>query len=269
MNSPICLFDSGIGGLTVLKKLINKFPNEEYIYLADLINVPYGDKSKNEIKEIASGIIEYLSRFDPKLIIMACNTSSSVLCEQGRINPAPTIPLYGMIQSLAKEIASSHYSKVSIWATKLVTENNAYKNAIHKINPKITVEEISCPKLVPMIESLNFNEADKIKIIQEYLNMISKDSQALILGCTHYPLLEDEIKKLRKIEIIDPADALVRDLDNYMRSKGMPWQTPTGGKSNIISLYTTAQIEKVEGFFRIYTGEDIKANLIALKKVAI
>ena len=264
-NNPICLFDSGIGGLTVLKKLIHKYPNENYIYLADLANVPYGDKTKSEITEIATNNIEWLVRFNPKVIIMACNTSSSVLCEQGRINPAPTIPLHGMIQSLAKEIAKSNYSKVSIWATKLVTENNAYKNAINKLNPKITVEEISCPKLVPMIESLNFNEADKIKIIQEYLNMTSKDSQALILGCTHYPHIQNDIKKLRDINIIDPADALVRELE---QRTDMPQHVSTNNKSNV-SLYTTAQKEKVERFFKIYIGEDIKANLIALKKVVV
>ena len=87
MKPPICLFDSGIGGLTVLKKLINKFPEENYIYLADLARVPFGDKTKEEITTIANEIIEWLSKFNPKVIIMACNTSSAVLCEQGRIQP--------------------------------------------------------------------------------------------------------------------------------------------------------------------------------------
>ena len=109
-KNPICLFDSGIGGLTVLKKLINKFPGENYIYLADLARVPFGDKSKEEIKKIVDEIIEWLIKFEPKIIIMACNTSSALFLEEYK--KTLSIPVYGMIESCAKEIAKSNIQRL-------------------------------------------------------------------------------------------------------------------------------------------------------------
>ena len=167
-NKPICLFDSGIGGLTVLKKLINKFPNENYIYLADLANVPFGDKTKEEIKKIVNDIIGWLIRFEPKAIIMACNTSSALLGHQlSAISHQLKVPIYGMIESCAKEIPKLQHKKISVWATKFVTENNAYKKMIQDNHPETNVEEITCQKLVPMIEGLNFTLEERNKVINE------------------------------------------------------------------------------------------------------
>ena len=261
MSNPICLFDSGIGGLTVLKKLIKNFPDENYIYLADLAKVPFGDKTKEEIKDIANEIIDWLLKFNPKLIIMACNTSSAVLLEKGRINPAPTVPVFGMIESCAKEIGKDSYNHVTVWATKLVAENNAYKNAIQKINPKVIVEEIACTKLVPMIEDLNFNSADKTEIILEYLNKTSNDSEVLILGCTHYPLIQEDLRKLLKTKIIDPSESLVQEVGQYLSLV----TNSTNNKQEV--LYTTAQTEKVKLFSKAYLQEDFKVSLISLSKI--
>ena len=260
-NKPICLFDSGIGGLTVLKKLINKFPNENYIYLADLERVPFGDKTKDEIKKIVNEIIEWLVRFEPKAIIMACNTSSAFLQEQGRIYPTSTVPIYGMIESCAREISKSNHKKISVWATKFVVENNAYKKIIEGKNPDLKIEELTCQKLVPMIEGLNFTLTERNQIIQEYLNQTSKDSKALILGCTHYPLISEDLKKLTAMEIIDPADHLINDLEGTLTKNN------SSNKSQI-SLYTTAQKEKLERFSKLYLQENIKVNSVSLNGVS-
>ena len=258
MSQPICLFDSGIGGLTVLKKLIDKFPGENYIYLADLARVPFGDRTKEEIKTIASEIIEWLLKFNPKLIVMACNTSSSVLCEQGRINPPPVVPTYGMIESCVKDLAT--YSKVTIWATKLVIESGAYKNAIHKINPKVKVEEIACPKLVPMIEALNFTISERNKVLLEYLEKTSKDSEALVLACTHYPLIQEDIESLTNIRVIDPTDSLIKNLKAHLTGSSHSFSC------NQVSLYTTARLEKMQRFSKLYLGGDFNVSLVSLDK---
>ena len=258
MKQPICLFDSGIGGLTVLKKLINKFPQENYIYLADLARVPFGDKTNEEIKIIANEIIEWLSRFNPKMIIMACNTSSAVLYKQSLINYASAIPIYGMIESTARFISNSTYDEVTIWATKLVVENNAYKKAINNINPNIKVQEIACPKLVPIIEDLSFNPEEKTKTISEYTKEILTSSKVLVLGCTHYPLIQNDLKKLTNIEIIDPADCLVNEIEESL-GKGLPQQAPTN-----LSLYTTAQFEKLTDAIKKIPSTDIIINTTGL-----
>lgn len=264
MNQPICLFDSGIGGLTVLKKLIHKFPNENYIYLADLAHVPFGDRSNHEIKNIAIDLIEWLSKFNPKFIIMACNTSSAVLSSslQSPISNF-NIPIYGMIENCAKKIAMSNYDQISVWATSLVVQNNGYKNLIQKFNLNMNVEEISCPKLVPMIEDLNFNYTDKHKIIKEYVEKISAKSKMLILGCTHYPLIEDNVKNLINIEIVDPADSLLKELELNLKSS-----SNNSGKKNVV-LYSTAQPEKLQKFSKIYLDMDLKVTSVSLSKAVV
>ena len=260
MSKPICLFDSGIGGLTVLKKLINKFPNENYIYLADLARVPFGDKTKEEIKKIVDEMIEWLVRFEPKTIIMACNTSSALLSHQLlAISHQLKIPIYGMIESCAKEIGKSQYKKISIWATRFVIENNAYKKTIQSNNSAISIEEIACPKLVPMIEGLSFTINERNQIINEYLNQTSKDSNALILGCTHYPLLSEDLKRLTNMEIIDPADALLQSIEKHLISEADDKQE--------IHLYTTAQKEKLERFAKLYLGLEVETKLTVLSRI--
>ncbi len=270
-SKPICLFDSGIGGLTVLKKLINKFPNENYIYLADLARVPFGDKTKEEIKNIVDEIIEWLARFNPKAIVMACNTSSALLSSQlPALSSRLNVSIYGMIEKCAKEISKSNHKKVSVWATKFVVNNNAYKKTIQDNNPNIYVEEIACPKLVPMIEGLSFTLEERNKIINEYLNQTSKDSNALILGCTHYPLILEDLKKLTSMEIINPVDHLTNGLERDLPQQvSTLQQVPTPQQiSNQISLYTTAQKEKLERFAKLYLNleENINVNLITLDK---
>ena len=265
-NKPICLFDSGIGGFTVLKKLIQEFPNEKYIYFADLARVPFGDKTKDEIKSIANEIIEWLLKFDPKLIVMACNTSSALLNTKEKTYP---VPIYGMIDSCAKNIAKSNYKKITVWATKLVVESHEYKKQIQNYNPAIQVEEISCPKLVPMIEGLNFTLEQREEIISEYTNNTSTDSEGIILGCTHYPLIAEDIKKSSKKETIDPTDYLVQDLLQQVptmpsHSRDLPRQAST-----TTAIYTTAQKDKIERFAKLYLNEEIKATLVTLNKISV
>ncbi|OGI18851.1 MAG: glutamate racemase [Candidatus Melainabacteria bacterium RIFCSPHIGHO2_02_FULL_34_12] len=261
MNKPICLFDSGIGGLTVLKKLLEKFPDEDYIYLADLARVPFGDKTKEEINSIVNEIVKWLVKFDPKTIIMACNTSSAlVLTEyQNKLN----VPIYGMIESCAKEIANSKYKRISVWATNLVANSAAYKKAVQKTNNSLEVEEIACPKLVPMIEDLNYDNDEKENIIREYLEKTSKDSEALILGCTHYPIIQDKLSELTKVHLIDPAVSLINEF-----SRGVV-RNASGGAKPQISLYTTAQADKMRRFANLYLCGDFKVNLISLNTVAV
>jgi glutamate racemase len=262
MQQPICLFDSGIGGLTVLKKLATNFPFENYIYLADLARVPFGDRSREDINNIVNEMFDWLMKFNPKMVIMACNTSSAVFdFKSQEFKSKINIPVYGMVESCAKEIAQSKYKKVSVWATKLAANSNIYKKTIQNINPHIGTEEIACPKLVPMIEDLSFNFSDREEIIKEYLNMTSQDSEALILGCTHYPHITNTLLKHTKMDIIDPADSLIKELESSLKKINNPEL-----KRNI-SLYTTAQTEKLEKFSRLYLCEIYKTSLINLSKV--
>ncbi|MBI1858323.1 MAG: glutamate racemase [Candidatus Melainabacteria bacterium] len=257
MNSPICLFDSGSGGLTVLKKLISSFPSEHFIYLADLANVPFGDKSKDSLKKSVDEIIEWLLKFNPKLLIMACNTSSTLFFNDYK--QTLKVPVFGMIESVAKEIASSTFSKVSVWATTNTVQNHGYKYAIQELNSKIEVEEVPCPKLVPLIEDLSIISEEKEKILTEYIKKTSNNAEALIWGCTHYPLIEEDFKKLFAIKTIDPTDSLIKQLRDILPTQN------TGSTPNI-TLYTTAMKEKFQQFAKYHLCYSGQIKQISISK---
>jgi len=183
----IGVIDSGIGGLTVLKSLLKKCPNHEYIYYGDTLHLPYGEKTKEEIIVYANKIIKFLESENVDLIVIACGTLSSH-------KEALTIKksVIDIISPLNNKL--DDYTKISIIATPLSIKTNAFKNYI---NSELNL--IACPKLVPIIESGNYNNLDNA--LKEYLDSAC-DSDALILGCTHYPIIKDYIKKYFKKDII-------------------------------------------------------------------
>jgi len=183
----IGILDSGIGGLTVLKSLLRKCPDHEYIYYGDTIHLPYGEKSREEIIGYANNIINFFESENIDLIIIACGTLSSnkeFLKSKKRLIDIIS-PLKGKLDN---------YNKISIMATPLSIKTNAFKKYI---NTKIDL--ISCPKLVPIIESEDYSDLDNV--LEKYLEN-SIDSDALILGCTHYPIVKDSIIKFFNKEII-------------------------------------------------------------------
>lgn len=183
----IGILDSGIGGLTVLASLLKKCPNHEYIYYGDTLHLPYGEKKREEIVGYANSIINFFESENVDLIVIACGTLSSnkeYLISNKRVIDIIS-PLKGKLDN---------YKKISIIATPLSIKTNAFKNYI---NSELNL--IACPKLVPIIES---NEVKKLdEVLEEYLSS-TKDSEALILGCTHYPIIKNYIKKYFKKDII-------------------------------------------------------------------
>jgi len=200
----IGMFDSGIGGLTVLNSLINKYPNHEYIYFGDTLHMPYGEKSKEEIIEYANNIIKFLESNNVDIIIIACGTVSSNI-EYLKSNTK----LIDIISPLKNKL--DKYKKISILATPLSIKTNAFKKYI---NTKLNL--VSCPMLVPIIESGNYSNLDKY--LEEYLSS-TLDSDALILGCTHYPLIKNYIKKYYQGDIICLDDFIVDVVKELSKSK--------------------------------------------------
>jgi len=183
----IGLMDSGIGGLTVLKSLLKNCPNHEYIYYGDTLHLPYGEKSKDEIINYSNKIIEFLESEKVDLIVIACGTVSS-----HREGLKSNKKIIDIISPLNNKL--DNYSKISIMATPLSIKTNAFKNYI---NSELNL--IACPKLVPIIESNNYEKLDLV--LKEYLES-TFDSDALILGCTHYPIIKEYIEKYFDKDII-------------------------------------------------------------------
>lgn len=182
------VFDSGIGGLTVLKELIKYHPEQEYIYFGDTKNLPYGTKKREELIDIASKIIEFLIKQDVRIIVIACGTISSTIYNE--LSQKYKIPIVNVIDTTIAEIKRRNIKNLAVLATPATIESHIFKNKL----PDVDVMEISCSQFVPIIEG-QIEEKFKKIYIEQYLKEVKKNHiRDIVLGCTHYPLLESDIK---------------------------------------------------------------------------
>lgn len=228
-ENPIGLFDSGIGGLSVLKQFIKFLPNENYIYLGDTARVPYGNKSVATVKRYASECTNFLLSKNVKLIVVACNTVSSVAIDE--VSAHSDVPVIGMIFPAAiASVRSTRNGKIGVIGTRATIESNAYENAIKSITnninlynnnvtinnseskeliqKNITVYNKACPLFVPLVEEGLMNHQATRLIAQEYLEALkTQNIDTLVLGCTHYPLLAPLfLELLPEVNLIDSGE---------------------------------------------------------------
>ena len=206
-NKKIAFFDSGVGGLTVFAKMKKRLPNEDYLYFGDLKNSPYGAKDAETLIGISKKIFDYFKKRDVKAVIMACNTTSATAYYP--LKDKYDFKIYPIIQSCAKSISELNVSRVCVFATDATVKTHAYKNYINKYNPTINVLEIACPTWVKIVEENRVKEcADEVKIYVDKIGSFNPDK--VILGCTHFPYLKEEMSKyIPNEKIIDPADIFV------------------------------------------------------------
>ena len=195
----IGVFDSGIGGLTVLNKLIEKYPNNEYIYYGDTKNIPYGNKSIEQLKELSSNIINFLIEKKVDLIVIACGTVSSNLSDY--LKQKYNIKIIDIISPVINYLNNCDYNKIGVIATQSTINSNIFNN----INKDI--KQVACPKLVPLIENNNINELKKT--FDEYLIDLY-DRDLIVLGCTHYPIIKDYINEYfnNEIDLLDMSECI-------------------------------------------------------------
>ncbi len=215
----IALFDSGLGGLTVLQKVAEVLPNENIIYFGDTARVPYGGKSKDTIIRYSKEVIDFLTHKDVKLIIIACGTVSSIAFET--LKESFDIPIINVIEPTSKCIQGK---KVGVIATKATIASKAWEKSILKEHPNVKIFAKPCPLFVPVVEEglANSNIADDV--IDLYLKEFkNKKLDELILGCTHYPILEDKIKKYlgKTTKTINVNTYCVKEVQRFLKSKHM------------------------------------------------
>lgn len=216
---PIGVFDSGLGGLTVLSELKKVMPNESFIYFGDTARVPYGSKSKQTIIEYSKEIVNFLIKQDVKMIIIACGTASSLAYEE--LKNEFNIPIIDVISPTANNLRSSD---IGIIATKASIKSNVWKEQLLLHNKKSNIYTKACPLFVPIVEEglTNSNIADDA--INLYLQSFkSKKIKHLILGCTHYPLLEKKIKEYMtsKVEVININKYCSKEAKEYLKENRM------------------------------------------------
>ena len=205
---PIGVFDSGIGGLTVVKALRELLPNENIFYLGDTARVPYGNKSAETVERYALELAKMLIAENAKLIVVACNTVSSVAIPKLRANVP--VPVIGVIEPGANAaIAMTRNRHVGVIGTRATIRSGAYENALRALNVHVRVTSVACPLLVPLIEEGLLDDDVTDRVIVRYLEPLLADGiDTLVLGCTHYPLLSAAIARVigNEITLVDSAE---------------------------------------------------------------
>ncbi len=209
----IGVFDSGVGGLTVLKTLKQRWPGEDFIYLADTARLPYGSKSPQTIRSYVQQNIQHLQKHPLKAIIVACNSASTAILD----NPLEAnVPIFNVVEPGArKAVQISKSRRIGVLGTRATVQSQAYSRAIARLNLEAEVFQIACPLFVPLVEEGWIDDPVTNLIVYRYLSaLLPKNIDTLVLGCTHYPALKNSIQKVvgNGIELIDSSPGLIEDL---------------------------------------------------------
>lgn len=217
MSSPIGIFDSGLGGLTVLKELTTAFPQESFVYLGDIARLPYGNKSPETIRRYGNQILEWLKDQNVKALIIACNSASSVFLGE---KDYKGIPLLNVIEPGARAALEQEKEKVAIIGTSATIRSHAYRDTIAALDPNINVLEIACPLFVPLVEEGIVGDDITRLTIERYLKpVMDQKFKTIILGCTHYPLLKNDLyQTLGQVKLVESGKVLAQELVSLMAS---------------------------------------------------
>lgn len=238
MKQPIGVIDSGVGGLTVAKEVIRQLPNEKIIYLGDTARCPYGPRSTKEVKKFTWELTNFLLAKKIKMLVIACNTATAVALDEIR-NELP-IPVLGVINPGARAaIKRTKNYRVGIIGTEVTVKSGAYEKALKSLNSRLFVKAHACPKFVPLVESGEYSGVIAEKIAIESLQpLMNQNLDTLILGCTHYPLLEPLIQKVMgdDVKIISSGDETAREMSAILQYNGL---LETCEEEPVHDFYTT------------------------------
>ncbi len=264
-ESPIGVFDSGIGGLTVLKEIARLLPSENTIYLGDTARVPYGSKSKETIIRYSFEDALFLIRREIKLLVVACNTASAFAISE--LQKSLKVPVIGVIEPGAKRAAlSTKTGKIGVIGTEGTIKSSAYTAAIKANKPDASVVTKPCPLFVPLVEE-GLTEGAVTRLVAEGYLAPLRDAgiDTLVLGCTHYPLLKSAIAEVmgKSIRLIDSAEAVAEEVKTLLAAKDM---MNTSGKDGSHGFFVTDSPERfVEVGRRFYGTRLENAMLVRLE----
>ena len=262
-TQPIGVFDSGIGGLTILRALRRALPQENFIYFGDTANVPYGGKSKAAVTRLALNVAKFLEKCGVKLIVVACNTASAQALPT--LRKQLKVPVLGVIEpGTNAAVSSTQNNKIAVLGTQGTVESRAYVKAIQKRRKPAQVFQQACPLFVPLAEE-GFAQKPAAKLIaQEYLAPVkASGADTVILGCTHYPILKNLIAQILgpHVTLVDSAETLARAAKQFLQDKKL---TAVKGRGHV-KLYASDAPDKFTRSAHKLLGE--KTAKATLKKV--
>lgn len=238
MNRPIGIIDSGVGGLTVAKEIMRQLPHEQIAYLGDTARCPYGPRSPKEVLKFTWEITQFLMEKQIKMLVIACNTATAVALEE--IRAELRIPVLGVIHPGARTaIKNTVNYQIGIIGTEGTIKSGAYEQALKSINRKTQVVSLACPKFVPLVESSEFNGPVAKRVVTETLAPLKNQGlDTLILGCTHYPLLEPLIKQVMgdEVNVISSGEETAREVSTILHHNGI---LNLSGEEPVHEFYTT------------------------------
>lgn len=259
--STIAVFDSGFGGLTVLKELLKAFPQHNFVYLGDTARVPYGTKSPAAITQYSLEAAQYLKQFSPEALIVACNSASSVALDALK-QQSPELPVMGVVEPGAKAaVAASQHKQILVLGTQATISSQSYTKAIHAIDSEVHVDSQACPLFVPLVEEGLF-DGDIVNLaIERYVQpKLTSGVDTILLGCTHYPLLKSAIQDYvgPGIQVVDSAEPLTVDLADHLNQVDNPART--------VAFFVTDAPEKFSAIASQILGTQIEpAQLVYLE----
>ena len=242
-KQAIGIFDSGLGGLTILKALRRKLPHEDFIYFGDTANVPYGSKSKQTVTRFSAAIARFLETQHVKLIVVACNTASALALPE--LRRQCRVPMLGVIEPGAQTAAAATKNgRIAVLGTEATVRSQAYTKAVLKKLPQAKILQQACPLFVPLVEE-NWAQTPAAKLIaQTYLSPVKRhQADTLILGCTHYPILKPMLQKLlgKNVRLVDPAQTTAQAVADFLP----PAQTKAKGKLTVYASDDPARFKRL------------------------
>jgi len=260
-RSPIGVFDSGIGGLTVVAALRKALPQERILYLGDTARVPYGGKSTETVTRYSREISDFLVSEGARMIVVACNTASALAVPL--LASSYTIPMIGVLEpGAAAAVRATRSGRIGIIGTKATIGSGAYARAIERLLPEARVTSFACPLLVPLIEEGMLDDAVTDSILHRYLDpMLAGGIDTLVLGCTHYPLLKPAIQRIcgDSVELVDSAENCA------MAVSSLQEQSVQSVSSARIDILLT---DSSEGFLKIAERAlDLKIDSLSIRRL--
>ncbi|MGQ9494993.1 MAG: glutamate racemase [Thermoanaerobaculaceae bacterium] len=250
-QQPIGVFDSGIGGLTVLTELIATLPGERFIYLGDTARLPYGTKSPSTVIRYAVTAGSFLARRGVKLLVVACNTASAIALPA--LRSALAIPVVGVVEPAARAAAEKAKTGVGVIGTESTVGSGVYQNLLQQLRPGLAIHPQPCPLFVPLAEEGWFSHPVTQQVAEIYLQPLkARGVDTVILGCTHYPLLIGPIRQVLgpEVQLINSGEEVAREVASLLSQASLLGEGPGG-----VELLVTDAAPRVQRLARAILGE--------------
>ncbi|WP_054955493.1 glutamate racemase [Paenibacillus dakarensis] len=261
MQQAIAILDSGVGGLTVAKEVMRQLPREKIIYFGDTARAPYGPRTPEEVRLFTEQIVDYLLQYNPKMIVIACNTATAAALDY--ISAKVSVPVIGVIHPGARAaISATKTGHVGVIGTVGTIKSGAYTAALKQLSPFVEVESQACPELVPLVEHGLFRSPESFDVVRDSLDGIKQTTMdCLILGCTHYPFLMDTIQQVMGpgVKLISSADETAREISTILYDKG---KLSNGEETPVHQFFCTGDAEMFQSIATEWLGEQIKRTAV-------